>query len=82
MSTTRLSFATWQGDIEIKTQLVDSECLADYVDRTKFVEDGAQPGWFNALDLEVPVLWFVAHQHVADTTTDKQCPAARVADGY
>ena len=66
----------------IKTQLVDGECFADDVYRTKLVEHCPQPGRVNPVDLQIPILRLVAHQGVANTTTDKQCSTACVANGF
>src|SRR5205823_10457026 len=81
MAATRLALSSWNRNIKVRAELVNGERFAHHVNRSKSIENLAQPRRLNPINFQVPILRLPAHQLIAHTTADQQRATASIADG-
>src|SRR6185503_13708666 len=72
MTTTELSFAARQRNIQVRSQLINSERFADDVYRANLIKQGTQFFGLNSVDFDIPILRLLAHEQIANTTAHEQ----------
>src|SRR5437667_2943589 len=80
MPAPRPALAARQRDIDVRTEFVNGEGLADDIDWTKLIKQSAQLLRCERVDFKVPILRLAAHQTIAHAAADKQRASARGLD--